>query len=539
MIVLMRALGCLLLLSHASLLADVAPKLRAFVDERHIQAGQSIRLTVEYSGKTSEQPDFSVLKSHFSKISEQQGRESSIINGNFSEKTTWTLELLPKSSEKLLVIPPIKLGSEQTAKIEISQSESLREDSKSEEGVSLKVYTDKDQVYIHGQLIVNIEVKTTLSLRNGALDQLKLKNCIVEPLIENEQSEVIENGIKYLVVKSSYAVFPNQAGALTVPVINFSGMALKHENTWPGFFSSGSRVNARSHEIPIKVMDVPSSYPKDQPFLPVKNLGIIESIENEAKFEVNQATTRRFEIKAQGTLSTFLPTLQEPSVNDLQIYSEEGEKKQVPTEEGMMASHKVSHVYMPLVPGPMIIPEQIIYWWDTDKDELKTTVIRKLAIDVGGKASINSPKQAIKAEEKPLLPKIPAKDAANYWVLVLIIVFLSAILGGLYALQKRKEKNPRHQSKKQQLNSLIKKVVLACDRKDLRACYLHLKNLLSWPALELFLVDPELKNKMLELEKNLYQDPRTNPSLLLEIKKLVQSIKMKKASNHLDPIYPR
>lgn len=528
----------LILWLASSLAVAKESKLRAYVEESEIKAGEAVILTVEYSGKTEDRPDFSVL-SAFSKISEQQGQESTIINGNFSQKTTWTLELLPKSSEKFLTIPAIRLGTEETLPIKITQKESSALENKGKE-VWLNVTTDRDRVYLHGQLIVHVEVKTSLSLRNGSLDQLELKDAIVEPLLEDSQSEVIENGIKYRVFRRSYAVFPSKLGQLDIPVLNFSAVAMSaRENGWP-FFSSGSRVQARSHEIKIKVLDVPESYPKDQPFLPIKNLVIIETIEDQAKFEVNQATARRFEIKADGALSTFLPQIKEPSQSNLQVYSEEGAKTQTPTEQGILSSHKVTHMYMPSKPGSLVVPEQVIYWWDTDKDELKTTVIRELAIEVGGKASA-VPKNITKPEEKQVVPKESPKDKPiNYWVIALISVLILLVLSGLYLNQKRKEKlHARDMSEKEQLKNMIKELVSSCEKGDLKLCYQRAQKLLAWPKLHaLALVSDDLKLKVAELETELYRAGKTTSSVLLDIKRIVREIKFKKNNEILKSIYP-
>lgn len=515
------------------------PMLSAFVDKTKIETGESVVLTVEYSGLTKEKPDISGIED-FSIISRQESTESSFINGDFSQKTSWTFALLPQSSESVLIIPAITLGSLSTSPIQITQSK-VSGASRGQEGVFLKVTTDKKEVYINGQLILNIELKTTLPIKNGTLNQPEIADAIVEPLIRDGQKEVIEGGIKYIVFHRSYAIFPTKPGTLRIPSIIFDGIAISgRDRAWPGFFSSGTRVTARSEDMDVHVKDVPEGWPKGHHFLPAKNLVIIESLDE--KFEVNQASARKFEIKALGTLSTFLPTIKEPDVLNLRVYSEQGSKEQIPTENGIEAKNVVSQIYMPTVSGPMLIPEQVIYWWDTENDKLKTMAIRELQIDVTGTAKAKpalSPPQDVDLER----PSEPQSSSKHYLVLAAIILLLLVVLSSLYFWQRKRAKNllPKP-SDKEVLKAMVKNIVSSCKRGDEKQCYRHLQKLLAWhEQKKLVFLGEELLKKTDELSKHLYhpKSNRADAELLGEIKKLVLKIRLKRSSDEvLLPIYP-
>ncbi len=170
------------------------------------------------------------------------------------------------------------MGADWSSPIVITQAVNVER--KNADGIALHVTTDKAKVYQNAELILNIEIKTALPLQSGTLNKPEIKDAIVEPLVEEGQSESIENGIRFIVVKRSYAVFPSKPGRLIIPSVVFRGIARQDRGlggSWPGFFGGGQQVFARSPEIVIEVLDMPASYPKDQAFLPLKGTPVIES----------------------------------------------------------------------------------------------------------------------------------------------------------------------------------------------------------------------------------------------------------------------
>jgi hypothetical protein len=525
-----------------------ASSLRAFVDKKEIKVGDAITLTLEYLGRTEEEPDFSVLKKDFEIDFLRKSSESSVVNGDFAAKTSWILQIYPKTQAMSIRIPAIKLNNSSSMPIGIIQSETSS--SKNIDGLMLNVFTDRDTVYQNAQLILAFEIKTSLPLRNGTLTDPKIEHAIVEPLIEGDLTETIENGIRYHIFKRSYAVFPLKAGNLTIPPISFRGVMIDDRGSrpaWPSFFSRGKQISARSKEFTVVVKGIPPEYPKDQPFLPMKEFVVADSIDkHDQKFEINKAITRSFDIKALGTLGSFLPTLRTPSIKDLQIYAEDGNKINKNLKDGIESISQFSHVYIPTVPGKISVPEQIIYWWDTEADKLRTSAIRAFDFEVSGiNPNINEPIDL--GQEKTRGQALPSSSKDQPWPLILGIALLIS-LAMISIMMWKKYQSARStrtpgKSKTDELRLLIKEIIALCDQGDAKRVYQHLRLIKAWAEKNqhMDVVNNDIDILIDHLAHALFDQGNfaDKEMILQKIKQCFKSLKMtKKAPSKLLPLYP-
>jgi len=461
----------------------------AFVNKTVIENDEPITLTLEYLGQTDEEPDLAGLEKLFTIVSRQTSSQSSFMNGNFSQKTSWILQIFPHGNEKTVTIPAIKLKSDWSTPITLTRSSNSKR--VNDDGVMLTVTVDKKKVYVNAELILNIELKLAVPVQNGSLSRPQIGDAIVEPLIEDGQSELIENGIRYTIIKRSYAIFPSKVGRLLISPVVFKGVLARERGLghgWPGFFGGGKQVFSRSEEIIVEVMDVPASYPKDQAFLPLKSFIVVESFNDpNQRFLVNKAITRQFEMKAKGTLASFLPVILPPTIDNLQIYAEPGQKNNKNLEDGLEASSQFAHVYMPTAPGQIVVPEQIIYWWDTQADKLRTTVIRSLALDVSGPM----PKEldgAVKKSEENAHQSETALDVPSRrwsWPIIIAVVLSLLFIGLLVFLlvawvRMREFASGKELPLGQQRRQRIKNVIAACAVGDGKLALHHLARLRLW-----------------------------------------------------------
>lgn len=483
----MNSLKYLLVLLTVFLALGVnSSKLSAYVDKNEIEEGESIRLTVSYSGNTSDRPDFAPLTKDFEILSnENRSQTSIIINGKMSAETSWILELFPKNTDKELIIPKITLGGYESNEIKIMQV-------KSSGDLLIDVDVDKKSLYINAQLVLTIKIKTRLSLHDGSISMPEISNAIIETIVENSVEESIENGIRYQIYKRVYAVFPSKVGELSIPPVLFRGVSADRRRGqsfgFGGFFDRGKRVQVRSNPITLEVKDIPPEYPKDKPFLPLKNLVIAESLDDpDHKLTVNKAATRRFDIKILGGLASSLPKVVTPSISALQVYGEEGNAIQKIYGQNIESSTSISHVYMPILPGEIVVPKQEIYWWDTEKDQLRTTVIRDMKFMVSGdsvalpKPDTSQIKQEIVENKKSDEIILAAEDNINtYKILFIVAIILWLLTLMLLFMRIKRTGQKQYVQENTTLAQLVLNAKNSCKSRDAKKVYVDLQKLKQW-----------------------------------------------------------
>jgi hypothetical protein len=342
--------------------------------------------------------------------------------------------------------------------------------------LSISARVDTTDVYVQAQAILTIEIKTELSFQNGSLSKPEIPGAIVEPLVEDDQREMVDDGVRTLVFVRSYAIFPSKIGKVTIPSIVFEAVIQEPGSHGFGFFGRGRKIKASTEAITLNVKAIPSNYPKNQPFLPVKSLSIVESFdEDNPEVQVNKALTRRFEIRALGTLTSFLPTIKAPRLKNCEVYSESGSKEQERSADGLLASVNFSQVYLPSSPGKITVPEQVIYWWDTDVDDLKTTPIRSFELKVSGDELKQEAEAApaLPQDASPPPPAAPAESAASNAFYIYVWPALAGLFFILWMttlvifirykniINKARVEKPENNS----LDVLMTRIIKSCDKK--------------------------------------------------------------------------
>lgn len=519
----------------------------ASVNKTHVGLGEPITLTLTFLGQTREEPDLSELEREFSVVSRQISQESTMIQGSFQAKTRYILEIFPKSADKTIIIPSIKLATHRTDPITITHSDSPQ---KQADGVSLTLSTDRTRVYVHGELMVRITLRSPSPLRSGTLSELDIKDAIIEPLESKEREEVIDKGIRYFVITKAFAVYPTKPGTLVIPAIIFHGVINQETRRrgWPDFFNPGQRITARSTPLNIEVMDVPKDYPKGHQFLPLKNLVITETVEPaKDQLSIDEVYTRRFEIKAKGTLSSDLPSITKPDVANVSIYVEEGAHQQKNPEDGIEASRIISHIYMPQSPGKIDVPEENIYWWDVDNDKLEVTPVRRLELDIIGnpaqKGQPQNPSPQPQVTPPGEHPDKQPEEGLSVWIFVLGASVLVSLATLAIWLKMRSARRVLQQQGPHEFDVLRHSIQKACDEHDVHGVLVGLLALKTWSMRHHTAkdFDEELASLLFRVESLVFETKsRQVPEELFEsIGKLV-SRKMAKKSHKtvLAPLYP-
>ena len=521
-----------------------ATEFKAYVKNNNTQINSTIIVNFEYNDFSNNTPDFRPLQKDFKIISSSKGSQTSIINGYKTVKTTWELELLPLSSNKQLVIPSIKFEQTSSNQIIINLDELKNNlEKNTDTNITFVAHIDKPDAYIHEQVILTLTLKTPYKLLQGEIEELVLNDASIENLGDTKTNEEIINGIVTYIFTKKYAIFFDKSKEYNIPALVFEGLVQKEEQInsffMPSFFSKPHRVIEKSLPIPINIKPIPAEFPQYQTFIPLDDLIIEEKFTNQAEFSTNDAIVRTFIIKGIKTLTSMLPLPVVPNIDGIKVYSESSNKKQKENNNSIESQIEISHTYIPQKPGDFFIEEQIIYWWDTKTNSLKTSIIRPLTLKITGSSIIEN-KNDINKSEKSDNNNTKKNALINKKQIILLIIFFSIITSLFMLFIAVKYKKKSYNKILITLTNLNK----ALKSENTLQVY-QLLNKLKIQAKEenniklLKIIDSKLIQKnILSLEIKLYN--KNNQDIKINFNEIYQTLNNKnnEQDNLLKPLYP-
>ena len=202
----------------------VAADVRARLDRDKVYVGDPVTLVIESSGSSSGEPDLSPLNKDFRVLGTGTSTQFSFINGRSSNRTTWTVQLGPLQQGKLR-IPPIQVGAEQTAALELEVTEIPEQlAAQQSEHLFLEAEVDTgDHAYVQQQIPYTLRLYHAEPLLKGDLRPPQVQDALIRQLGDERRYTVTRNKRRYQVVERRYTISPEKSGELRIPPATFSG----------------------------------------------------------------------------------------------------------------------------------------------------------------------------------------------------------------------------------------------------------------------------------------------------------------------------
>lgn len=532
------ALTLLLVITHAW-----AAGLTADIDRSLVTEGETFNLTLTLEGDgNGDIPDITPLQRDFNILETSRSNQISIINGVSSKQSQWLITLSPKHAGTL-TIPAIRFGKakSQAMKVEVNSARKMAEAGQPQD-IFLETSISPKKAYIQGQTIHTIRLFYDNELVNGTLTEPEVSDAIVTRLGKDTNYRTTKYGRRYQVIERRYAIFPQQAGTLTIPPVVFTGEvnAIKDRNSRSrirSFFNTQTRpIRVSASSTTVQVNPKPKKA-KGQWWLPAKQLTLEQSWSNDpVKFQVGEPITRTITMKAVGLNGAQLPKLNNKTApKQLKSYPDQPQLKTATTNEGIIGVRIEKLAYIPTSTGKITLPQIKIPWWNTETNKAEVAVIPSKTITIlPGKMSsaastgISFPQKTIptglnKTAEVLTQGNSSANQSAgtvnNYWKW-LAIIFLIAWLASLTAWLRlkfsvkhkklRAQQQAENNSLRQARNSL-KSACLLDDAIKVKTTLVKWAKV-KWPEKDIrnlgdvtkHVQTPELSSEINTLRKNLY-----------------------------------
>ena len=435
-----RILGwALLTLAFIGGTADAA--VRAWLDNNHIGAGDTVQLTLQRDGETSAQPDLSPLKQDFDVISVGSSSNVQIVNGAVSSQTQAEVILSPKHAGQLTV-PAITWGGQTSAPLSLSVGAATPGAAGTAGAgagpaagspVFIETTVDIKSPYVQAAVNVTVRIYTTEQLVQASLEFPTDPDVLVQQVGGDTHGTVVKNGQQYDLVERHYVFFPQRSGALHIPGAVLAGQVPVRvrqdqfsDDPFANFFGAGgmsaSMKPIRVHGDPIDLDVRPRPAASGSgAWLPAQGVSVSAAWHpTPASVHAGDPITVDLHIQADGLTAAQLPDLSSLLAlpPGLKAYPDQAKLNNAAQGDLVTGSRDQSVALIADHPGRYVLPALHLSWWDTKADQQRVVDLPAQTLEVlpapasAQTAASNPPVAGAAANAVPASATSPSAAAA-------------------------------------------------------------------------------------------------------------------------------
>ena len=458
-----------------------AANIVASLDRNQIFLDESFRLIFQADDSVDDDPDFNPLRKNFEILNQSQSTNLSFVNGRYSRKGIWSLDLMAKKAGSF-TIPSISFGKDQSPalRIKINDPSTAKKQVTKNKDVFLQLEIEEDEAWVQSQVVLKVRLFSRISMNNlrSSEPETNDPDAIIKQLGNASSFEAFRDGVRYAVHELRYAVFPQHSGKLTFKPIIFEGRIsrARSQSFIDQFMNTGERKRVRSGIISIDVQPRPSNI-KQSDWLPAKSIRLSEEWSEEDLSQLNngEPVTRTITITADGMMAENLPDLKMAEINGLKQYPDKAAIENKVTNQGISSVKQIKVALIPTRSGDFKLPAIKLPWWNTKTGKMEVARLPEKLISAHGQAAAPVAPEIISSQtdenkSNPItLDEATQIARASYWP------WLSLFLGGgwlitLIALFRKKPVITSTTSKAKvdltSLRTLEKTVLKHCNNND-------------------------------------------------------------------------
>lgn len=406
----------------------------ASVDRSRIALSESLELRIRVEGSSNlADPDLAPLARDFEVVSSSRNARIALVNGRSEAWTEWVIGLVARRIGEL-EIPPLEVEGQRTAPLRVQVSPDPDPGASAGRDLVLEVIPEANAVHVQQQLLLTVRVLHAINLNRGAsLEEPDLPGAVVRKLGENSYEKTI-GARRYGVFERRYAVFPQRAGELRIPPLEFSAQI--GGGSWlDPFGARGRELRLRSTEQVIAVRG-----PQDAatPWLPARMLTLVETWDRSpTQLRVGESATRTLTLTASGLTAAQLPPLEPGAVDGLRFYPDQPQTTDEDSADGITGTRTERAAVIPMRAGEFELPPIRLRWWDTVNGRFTEAMVPGRTVRVlpaaGTPAHTATDPVTTPAMPDPAIAQQPASPAGDApavypWILACTLLALSTLV---------------------------------------------------------------------------------------------------------------
>ncbi len=455
----------------------------AAVDRSNVELNESFTLRITVDTAINVEPIADDLDVDFYVGTRSQLSNTSIVNGQITRSRTWTYVLMAKREGNLL-IPPIRIGSEQSEPVPIRvlpPSTAIP----GEADIFVTAEVDHSETFVQAQVLYKVKVYRAVATRQPRLSDPSFSGVDVlqESVGEERSYDSILNGKPYTVVERVYALFPQESGSIAIEPARFEARVLRD-----GRITGRKIFESDAIDVLVKPIQPPPAAFPDAAWFPARSVTLNETWSREtAGLLAGEPITRHITVTALGQLSTQIPVLEPEISGAIKIYPDKPDFRDSAEADGIRAVRRDQYAMIGVSAGDIVMPAVELPWWNIVAGEWQVATLPESILTI--LPSQNPLPAPVAAEDLPVADEIglPAEILySDFWRYV-SIAFAATWIMTLIAwwwsrrpadnMPREPQAPPIH---KQQANLMkaARKAALAVDAAGVKS------NLLEWAKLQ-------------------------------------------------------
>ncbi len=356
----MRQAVALFLLGLLALaVARSATAAQASVDRAQVRLNESFTYTLRLEGEPNAEPDVTSLEQDFDILQRSQSTRIQGSNGQYSQFTEWQIVLMP-TRIGVFTLPGVTVGGQTANPIRVEVLAAGSEEAPGD--IFIEVSAEPQHPFVQAQTVYTVSLFLGIDTRGSRLSEPQVTGgeAIVEKLGDDRQFQVERDDRRFIVIERRYAIFPQEAGNLTIEPMRFETQVLDGRR-----FSRIQRFNSDAVELMVRGAVPPPPEYAAADWLPARALRFSERFSgDDGGLVAGIPVTRSLTLIADGVLSTQLPELAVTTLDPIKQYPDQPELENTVTAEGLRARRTERYAVISTRAGDFELPGAAVPWFN-------------------------------------------------------------------------------------------------------------------------------------------------------------------------------
>jgi hypothetical protein len=393
----------------------------ASVDRAVVRANESFVYVLRAEGAVSGDPEVAPLAAQFDILNAPSSTRSiGIVNGRRSEVYEWQFPLMPKAPGDF-TIPALRVGDRQSNPVTVRV---LAPESNAGPAadIFMELGAEPEIAYAQAQILFTLRLYNGVTTGRATLTAPEVSGveAIVEKLGEDSRYQTTRGGRDFVVLERRYAVFPQQAGTMTIGPVTFEAMVIPDRG-----FSRVQRFRSDVLEVSVQPAVAPPAELAGAAWLPAQRVTLTDDWgDGGDELAVGIPRTRTIAIEGVGLLETQLPELTLEQLPGIRQYADRPELERSITPEGFLSRRRVSFAVIAQSPGEVALGGVRLPWWNVTEQRWEVAELPPRTLRVAPSVEEALPEPA--ATSPGLAPA--SSSSRSFWPIVSAILALTWVV---------------------------------------------------------------------------------------------------------------